>query len=126
MIQNIRKNSQCTDMESPKRDVSLMSQTTQIKLEPKYCVFLVSSLGYIQFTPQLFSTMSSPTRLGILEQPTFTSANRHQKNTKSTTQKVSGLYFVDSFKDRFGDDDGGYGLTPMYTMSISLCSDALC
>ena len=31
-----------------------------------------------------------------------------------------------SFKARFGDDDGGYGLTPTYTMGISLCREALC
>ena len=31
-----------------------------------------------------------------------------------------------SFKARFGDNDRGYGLTPTYTMGISLCRDALC
>ena len=34
-----------------------MSKTTQIELEPKDCILLVNSLG-IQFTPQLFSTVS--------------------------------------------------------------------
>ena len=103
-----------------------MLQTTQIKLEPKDCVLLVNYLGYIQFTPQLFSTVSSPTRLGRLARPTVTSANRHQKNMKSTTQKVSSLYFVASFKYQFGDNDGGNGLTHMYTMGIIPCRDALC
>ena len=55
-----------------------MSQTTQIELEPKDCVFLVNYIGYMQFTPQLFSTVSSPTRLGRLARPTVTSANLHQ------------------------------------------------
>ena len=94
-------------MESPKGGVLLMSQCTQIKLELKDCVFLVNSLGYIQLTTELFSTMLSPTRLGILSLTTVTSANRHQKNMKSTTQKVSSLYFVASFKSQFGDDDEG-------------------
>ena len=31
-----------------------------------------------------------------------------------------------SFKARIGDDVGGYGLTPTYTMGISLYRDALC
>ena len=44
-------------MESPKGDISSMSQTTQIKLEPKDYIFLVKSLG-IEFTTQLFSTVS--------------------------------------------------------------------
>ena len=65
-------------MESPKGDFSSMLQTTQIELEPKDCAFHVNSLGYIQFTPQMFSTVSSPTRLGRLAGPTVTSKNRNQ------------------------------------------------
>ena len=37
-------------------------QTTQIKLEPKDFIFLVKSL-YIQFTPQLFSTVYIPNKV---------------------------------------------------------------
>ena len=84
-----------------------------------------NNLG-IQFAPQLFSTVSSTTKLGRLARPTVTSANRHQKNKDSEAQKVSSLYFVASFKYRFGDNDGGYSLTPTYIISISICKDALC
>ena len=42
--------------------VSSMSQTTQIELEPKDYIFLGKSL-YIQFIPQLFSTVSIPNKL---------------------------------------------------------------
>ena len=119
------KTPQCTDMESPKGDVLPMSQTTHIELEPKDCIFLLNYLG-IQFTPQLFSTVSFQTRQGRLARPTFISANRHQKNMKSTTQKVSSLYFVATSKALFGDDGGGCGLNPTYTMGISLCRYALC
>ena len=55
------KTSQCTDIESPKGDVLLMLQTTQPKLKSKDFIFLVNYLG-IQFTPQLFSTVSFQTR----------------------------------------------------------------
>ena len=58
-LSKIYENPQCTDMESQKGDVLLMSQTTQIKLKPKDCIFLAKSL-VIQFTPKLFSTMSIP------------------------------------------------------------------
>ena len=44
------------------RCILSMSQTAQIELEPKYCIVLVKSLG-IQFTPQLFSTVSIPNKL---------------------------------------------------------------
>ena len=64
-----------------------MSQTTQIKIEQKDCVFLVNYLGYVQFTPQLFSMVSYPTRLGRLVRPTVTSANRHQKIYKVNKPK---------------------------------------
>ena len=36
-----KKNPQCTDMDSPKGGVLSMLQTTQIKLKPKDCIFLV-------------------------------------------------------------------------------------
>ena len=42
--------------------VLLMLQTTQIELKPKDCISLIKSLG-IQFTPQLFSTMSIPKKV---------------------------------------------------------------
>ena len=54
-----------------------MLQTTQIEIEKKDCIFLVNYLG-IQFTPQLFSTVFSPTRLGRLARPIVKSANRQQ------------------------------------------------
>ena len=91
MIQNVWKTPQCTDMESPKGDVSSMSQTTQIKLKPKDCVFLVNSLGYIQFTPQLFSTVSSTTSLGRLPRPTVIDANCHRNKYKENNPKVSSI-----------------------------------
>ena len=78
-------------MESPKGDVLSMSQTTQIELEPKDCVFLVNSLGYIQFTLQLFSTVLSPTRLDRLTLPTVKSENLHQKKYKANNPKVGSL-----------------------------------
>ena len=68
-----------------------MLQTTQIELKPKYCVFFVNSLGYIQFTPQLFSTMSSPTRLGRLACQIITSTNYHQTKYKVNNPKVGSL-----------------------------------
>ena len=37
-------------------------QTTQVKLKPKDCIFHGKSL-YIQFTPQLFSTVSLPNKV---------------------------------------------------------------
>ena len=92
-----------------------MFQTTHILLEQKDCIFLVNYLG-IQFTTELVSYVSSLTRLYRLALPTVTSVTR--KNMKSTTQKVSSLYFVASFKYLFGDDDRGYSLTPTYTMGI--------
>ena len=102
-----------------------MSQTTQIELEPKDCMFLLNYLG-IKFTPQLFQPCHS-------KQGSVDYRAQHPqvqtvtiKNTKSKTQKVSSLYFVASFKARFGDNDIDYGLTPTYTMGISICRDALC
>ena len=74
-------------MESPKGGVSLMSQTTQIELEPNDCVFLVNSLGYIQFITQRFSTVSSPTMLGRLARPTVTSGKLHQKKYEVNNPK---------------------------------------
>ena len=38
-----------------------MLQTIQIKLKPKDCIFLLKYLG-INFTPQLFSTVSIPNK----------------------------------------------------------------
>ena len=102
MSQNVLKTPQCTYMESPKGDVLSMLQTTQIELEPKDYVFLVNSLGYIQFTPQRFPTVFYPTRLGRLARSTVKSANRQQKKMKSITQKVSSIYFVAIFKAQFG------------------------
>ena len=78
-------------MEAPKGDVSTMSQTTQIKLESKDCVFPVNSLVYIQFKPQLFSTVSFSTWLARLARPTVTSANCHHKIYKADNQKVGSL-----------------------------------
>ena len=43
-------------------------QTTQIKLKPKYCIFLVKSL-YIQFTHQLLSTVSRPNNVRYTSAP---------------------------------------------------------
>ena len=45
---------------------------------------------------------------------------------KSTTQKLSRLYFLASFKDRFGDDDGGFGFITTYTIGIFICRDTVC
>ena len=84
------KTPQCTDMESPKGDVLPMSQTTHIEIEPKDCIFLVNYLG-IQFTPQLFSTVSFQTRQGRLARPTATSANRHQTKYEVNNRKVGSL-----------------------------------
>ena len=67
-----------------------MSLTTHIKLEPKDCILLVSNPG-IQFAPQLFSTVSLPTRLGRLARPTVTSANRHYKKYEVNNPKVGSL-----------------------------------
>ena len=75
-------------MESPKGYVSPMLQTTQTELERNDCLLLVNSLGYIQFKPQLFSTVLSPKRLGRLAGPTATSANRHQKKYEANNPKV--------------------------------------
>ena len=47
---------------SPMRDPHYISQTTQIKLKPKDCIFLGKSL-YIQFTYQLFSTVIIPNKV---------------------------------------------------------------
>ena len=85
------KNPQCTDTESPKGDVLSMLKTTQIKLESKDCVFLANYLGYIQFTPQLYSTVSFPTSLGRLARPTVTIANCHQKKYEVNNPKVGSL-----------------------------------
>ena len=68
-----------------------MSKTTYIELEPKDCVFPVNSLGYIQFTPQLFSTVSSPTRLGRLARPKVTGANSHCKTYEVKNPKVGSI-----------------------------------
>ena len=62
MSKNIWKTPHCTDMNSPKGDILLMSQTSHIELEPKDCIFLVKSQG-IQFTPQLFSTVYIPKKV---------------------------------------------------------------
>ena len=78
-------------MESLKGDVLLMLQTTQIELESKYCVFLINYLGYIQFTHQLFSTVSFPTRLGRLARPTVTSVNHHLTKYKVNNPKVGNI-----------------------------------
>ena len=78
-------------MESPKGNILSMSQITQIELESKDCIFLVNCLGYIHFTPQLFSTVSSPTRLGGLVRPTVTIANRRQKKYEVNNPKVGSL-----------------------------------
>ena len=102
-----------------------MSQNTHIKLEPEDCIFLVNNLG-VQFALQFFSTVPSPTRLVRQPRPTVTGKNCRQKEYEVNNQKVSSLYFVDIFKALFGDDDGGYVLTPTYTMGISLFRDALC
>ena len=64
-------------MESPKGDVLLMMKTTQINQEQMDFVLLVNYVGYIYFTPQLFSTVSSPKRLGRLARPTVTGAKGH-------------------------------------------------
>ena len=53
-----------------------ISQTIQIKIEPKDCVFIGKSL-YIQFTPQLFSTVS------IQNKVRYTSAPNSRKCTPS-------------------------------------------
>ena len=71
-----------------KGDVLSMYQTTQLKLKSKDCVLFVNSPGYIQFTPQLFSTVLFPKRLGRLAYPTVTSANRHQKKYEVKNPKV--------------------------------------
>ena len=65
-----------------------MFQTIQIEieLEQKYCIFLVNYLG-IQFTPQLFSTVSAPTGLGRLARQTVTSENRHHKKYEVNNPK---------------------------------------
>ena len=39
-----------------------VSQTTQIEIEKKYCIFLVKSMG-VQFTPKLFSAVSIPNKV---------------------------------------------------------------
>ena len=85
------KTPQCTDMESLKGEVLSMSQTTHIELKPKDCVLLANSLGYIQFTPQLFSTVSSPPRLVRIERTTVTSENRYQKKYEVNNPKVASL-----------------------------------
>ena len=48
--------------------VLLMSQITQIELEPKDCIFIVKSLG-IQSTPQIFSTVSIPNKVRYTSAP---------------------------------------------------------
>ena len=85
------KTPQCTYMESPKKDFLLMSQTTHIKLETKDCVFPVSSVGFVKFTYQLFSMVSSPTRLGRLARPTVTSANHHQTKYEVKNPKLGSI-----------------------------------
>ena len=57
------KTPQYTDMDSPKGDVLSILQTTHIELKPKDCILLVNYLGYIQFTPQLFPTVSIPKKV---------------------------------------------------------------
>ena len=84
------KTPQCNDMKPPKGGVLSMLQTTPIKLEPNDCIFLVKNI-VIQFAPQLFSTVQSPTRLCIQPCPTVTGANRHQKKYKVNKPKVSSL-----------------------------------
>ena len=78
-------------MKSPKEAVLSMLKTTQIEIKSKDYVFLVNYLGYIQFTPQLFSSVSFPTRLGRLVLPTVTSANRHQTKYYVNNPKVGSL-----------------------------------
>ena len=56
------KSPQYTDMESLKKDLLSMLQTTQIEIEQKYFIFLLKSLS-IKFTTQLFSTMSIPKKI---------------------------------------------------------------
>ena len=50
-------------LSDPLRAVVLLptSQKTQIEIEPKDCIFLSKSL-YIQFTTELFSTVSIPNK----------------------------------------------------------------
>ena len=81
--------------------VLLISQTTHIKLEPKDCILLVKSLG-IQFTPQLFSTVSIPNKVR------YTSTNNSHKykpsleEIRSQKPKMSVVFLlVASFKARF-------------------------
>ena len=97
-------------------------QIQQPKRKVIFTLWLDSNIDSGTIT-QLFSTVSFPTRLGRLVRPTLTSAKHHQKNTNSTTQKEINLYFVARFKYRFGDDYGGYKLTPTYTMGITICKD---
>ena len=85
-------------MESPKGDVLSMLQTTQIKLKSRDIAFLVNYLGYIQFTPELFSTVSFLTRLGRLAHPKITIANPHQKKYKVNNPKVGSLSLTGSLQ----------------------------
>ena len=67
-----------------------MLQITHIKLKPKDCILLINYLG-IQFTPQLFSTVSLPTTLGRLALPKVTSANCHHNKYEVNNPKVVSL-----------------------------------
>ena len=105
------------------RDISSMSQTTQIELEQKYCIFHI--LG-IQNAPWLVSAMSNTPLRRKTQAP---ASHRCKTSTEEIrSQQPKGKYSrnVASFKAWFRDDDGDYGLTPTYTMGISLCRDALC
>ena len=64
----------------PMCDPRYIFQTTQIKLKPKYCIFLGKSL-YIQFTPQLFLTVYIPNKLRYTSAP-----NSH--NCKPSTEEI--------------------------------------
>ena len=67
-----------------------MLQTTQIELEQKDCILLVNYLG-IQFTHQLCSTMSLPTRLGRIARPMVTSANLHYNKYEVNNPQLGSL-----------------------------------
>ena len=78
-----------------------MLQTTQIKLKPKGCIFLVNSLGYIQLIPQLFSTVSFQTRYVRLTRSTVTCENCQQKKYKVKNPKI-GSFLLTGLHDLRG------------------------
>ena len=99
-----------------------MSPSTQIELEPKGCIF--HNLG-IQNANRLSSAKSNTPLRRKTQAPVSQLCKPSTEEIRSQQPKGKQSRYVASFKARFRDDDGGYGLNPTYTMGNSLCRDAL-